>query len=73
MMTKEQLDFETAMIIAEKKAQGVGPLQATALELASKDSESSYEQVVCLMRELAREGKYRPSVTINKIPILIPL
>ena len=72
-MTKEQLDFEVAMLIAEKQSQGIGPIQADAVELASKSTESSYGEIVQLMRELAGEGKYKPSVTVNKVPILMPL
>lgn len=73
MITKEQLDFEIAMFLEEKKAQGKGPNQADALELLSAVPNSSYREIVRAMRELARDGKYAPSVTVNKVPILIPL
>lgn len=72
-MTKDLLDFEVAIIIAEKKSHGIGPVQATAIELASKDPDTPYGVMVGFMRELAREGKYKPSVTVNKVPILMPL
>ena len=72
-MTKKQLDFEIAMLIAEKKSHGMGPLSVNAIELASVVPNSSYGEIVNAMRELAREGKYKPSVTVNKVPILIPL
>ena len=72
-MDKERLDFEIAVLIAGKKEKGVGPFTANALELASAVPNVTYGEIVHAMRELAREGKYKPSVTINKIPILIPL
>lgn len=64
-----QVDFECALIIAEKKSNGKAPFHADAIEVASHAAIPLHD-VVDAMRELARAGKYTPSITVNKVPVL---
>ena len=54
-------------IIAEKEQNGVEPALCTLHELMNEVREDMTE----CMRELHRKGKYRASVNINKIPMLL--
>lgn len=67
-MTAEQLEFEVAMVIAEKEAQGK-MAQCDLLEL-HKATGVGCGELLPLMRSLARVGKFVAHITINKIPIL---
>lgn len=64
-----QVDFECAMIISAKKNKGTAPFQADAHEVMSATG-LKLDDVVGAMRALARQGRYAPSVTVNKIPVL---
>lgn len=64
-----QVDFECAMIIAEKRSKGTAPFHADAHEVMSA-SGLKLDDVVGAMRALARQGRYTPSITVNKIPVL---
>lgn len=67
-MTPEQLEFEVAMIIADKEAQGK-MAQCDMLEL-HKATGVGCGELLPLMRSLAGVGKFVAHITINKIPIL---
>jgi len=68
-MTTEQLDFEVGMIIADKKSRGVAPLQCDMYEL-HKATGIDCTALLPMMRQLVLQGRYKGSLTINKIPIL---
>lgn len=70
-MTPEQLEFEVAMIIADKQAQGK-MAQCDMLELHRATGTPTAE-LLPMMRYLARVGKYAAHISINKIPILTRL
>ena len=70
-MTPEQLEFEVAMIIADKEAQGK-MAQCDMLELHKATGVDRCE-LLPMMRYLARAGKYAAHISINKIPILTRL
>ena len=67
--TISQVDFECAMIIEQKKGKGIAPFQADAHEVMNATG-LKLEDVTGAMRVLARQGRYSPSVTINKVPVL---
>ena len=67
-MTPEQLEFEVAMIIADKEAQGK-MAQCDMLELHRATGAPTAE-LLPLMRYLARTGKFAAHISIHKIPIL---
>jgi hypothetical protein len=67
-MTPEQLEFEVAMIIADKEAQGK-MAQCDMLEL-HRSTGTPTAELLPLMRYLARTGKFVAHISINKIPIL---
>ena len=70
-MTPEQLEFEVAMIIADKEAQGK-MAQCDMLEL-HRATDVDCCELLPMMRYLARAGKYAAHISINKIPILTRL
>lgn len=70
-MTPEQLEFEVAMIIADKEAQGK-MAQCDMLEL-HKVTGVDCSELLPLMRHLVRTGKFIAHISINKIPILTRL
>lgn len=67
-MKPEQLEFEVAMIIADKQAQGKMP-QCDMLEL-HKATGVNCGELLPMMRRLVRAGKFVAHISINKIPIL---
>lgn len=67
--TISQVDFEVAMIIQGKKNKGRAPFQADAHEVMNATG-LKLGDIVGAMRVLARQGRYVPSVTINKVPVL---
>lgn len=67
-MTPEQLEFEVAMIIANKQSHGE-MAQCDMLEL-HKATGMPCAELLPLMRHLARAGKFIAHISINKIPIL---
>lgn len=67
--TISQVDFECALLIQSKKSKGTAPFQADAHEIM-KTTGLPLDDVVGAMRVLARQGRYTPSITVNKVPIL---
>lgn len=67
-MTLEQLEFEVAMIIADKQASGK-MAQCDMIEL-HKTTGVDCGELLPMMRRLVRAGKFAAHISINKIPIL---
>lgn len=67
--TISQVDLECAMLIADKRRKGIAPFQADAHEVMAI-TKLSKDDVVGAMRVLARQGRYKASITINKVPVL---
>ena len=67
-MLLEYTEAVTARIIARKQEQHKEPCTCTLHELL----EEAREDITECMRQLARDGKYRAAININKIPMLLP-
>lgn len=69
-MTTEELCFQIDILMAEKEAQGIGPLhQVDMMDLIKAGVPPT--GLLYKMRHLVKSGIYKGSTTVNGTPILI--